>query len=152
MLLSCNVRIDAFQRTIVRVYEAPVRTPGLLRGVYEQLAELAVGEVLPLVRSSVAVRVLLGADQRPFVMKLTTVGDAIAPRRDVDAHLVAVLRDPGVFEAIRFARRSEPLEVAIGAVVFPPVDDAVAVAVGFDTDGAAVLEIGAHVNLVVVID
>ena len=66
MLLRCNVRIDAFQRTIVRVYEAPVRTPSLLRGVYEQLAEVTVGEALPLVRSSVAVGVLLGADQRSF--------------------------------------------------------------------------------------
>src|SRR5204862_7626647 len=47
---------------------------------------------------------------------------------------------------------SEPRGLAVGAVVFPAVDDAVADAAGSDTDGAAVLEIGAHVNLVVAID
>src|SRR2546425_5385303 len=124
---------------------------GCQRCVYEQLSQLAAFKALPLIDAAVAVGVLFGANQHALVVELVAIGHAVAPCRDVDAHLVAALHDPGVLDAVGFTRCAETIELAVGAVVLPAVDDAIAVAVRFDANGAAVLEVGAHVDLTVAI-
>src|SRR5712691_8351506 len=124
---------------------------GCLRCVYEQLAQLAALKALPLIDAAIAIGVLFGANQHALVVELVAVGHAVALGRDVDAHLVAALHDPGVLDAVGYARCAKTIELAVGAVVLPAVDDAVSVAVRFDANGAAVLEIGAHVDVTVAI-
>src|SRR5438874_11043550 len=151
MLLRSDAGVDASHRAVARVDEPRVGTAGRARGIDEKLAELAAIEPLPLIDAAVAIGVLLGAHEDALVVELVAVRHAVAPRCDVHAHLVGGLHDPGIFDTVRLARRAEPIELAVGAVVLPAVDDTVAVAVSFDAHGAAVLEIGAHVDMAVTI-
>src|ERR1041385_1058868 len=151
MLFLCNGRFDTLAAAVRGGDAALLRTAGRLRGVDEQLAKLAAGELLPLVDAAIAIGVLLGADEDAVVVELVAVGNAVAPRRDVDAHLRRVLSDPDVFDAVRGTGAADAIELAIRPVVLPAVDDPVAVAVGFDAHRAAVLQIRAHVYLTVAV-
>ncbi len=91
------------------------------------------------------------SNQHVVVVELVAVSDAVAPRCDVDAHLASVLNHPRVLDAVGPARRAEPIELAVGPVVFPAVDDTIAVAVRFDTNGPAVFEVRAQINEAVAI-
>src|SRR5258705_5438040 len=151
MLPGSDVGLDAVQRAVGLVYEPCVRAARRARRVDEKLSQLAAVEALPLIDAAVAVGVLLGAHERALVVEFVAVGHAVAARGDVHAHLVAALDDPRVFDAVRFAGGAKPIELAVGAVVLPAIDDAVAVAVRFDADGPAVLEIRTHVDAAVAI-
>src|SRR6476620_368272 len=151
MSLSRDWRFDALDFAVVGVDQTAVWTPRGLRRIDKQLTQFPVFEPLPQIDSAVAVRVLFRANGDPFLVHFMTIRDAVAPGRDIHPHLVTRLHHPRVLDTIGLARCPESLEFAIGPVVLPSVDDAVAVAVRLDANGPAIDEIRPHVDMAVAI-
>jgi hypothetical protein len=108
-------------------------------------------EPLPLIDSAVAVGVLFGAEKDAVFMQFVSVRNTVTARRDIDAHLVGRLDNPCVLDAIGLACGTEPIETAVGSVVLPAVNDAVAVAVRFDANRPAVEKVRSQVDATVAI-
>src|SRR5262245_1897085 len=103
MLFRGDRRFDALEHAVVRIYQSSIRPARDARRVDEQLPQLAVIELLPLIDSAIAVGVLFGADRDAFVVQFMAVRNAVAARGDVDAHLVGGLDDPCVLDTIGLA-------------------------------------------------
>src|ERR1051325_5184429 len=94
---------------------------------------------------------MFSANEHAVGMKLVTIGYSVASRGYIDAHVIAGLGDPGILNAIGLARCADPIELAAGPVVLPPIDDAVTVAIGLDAPRPAVQDVGAHIDPLVAV-
>jgi hypothetical protein len=140
-----NGGVHVLHSPVGPVYQSAIRLTGRKRRINEHFAQPPADELLPLIKPAITIRILLSTHERAVLVKFVPVGYSVAPRRNVDAHPRIRLHDPRILDSIRLARRPEALQPTVGAVVLPPIDEAVSIAVGFDADRAAIHQIGAHV-------
>jgi hypothetical protein len=84
-------------------------------------------------------------------VEFVAIRHAVAVGRNIDFQLCATLPHPGVLHPIRLARRAKTIKLAVGGVVLPSINDAVIIAVDFNTHRSSVFEIRAHVDAAVAI-
>src|SRR5207237_8514330 len=105
--------------------------------------------VVPLIRTSVAVGVVLAADENALLVKLRPIVLAVAFRGNLDSleNTRGVVERLRVHHAVVFAREPDFFEVAVGTIEVPPLDFAVFVQVQLHADAACTVHVADGVVL-----